>query len=352
MVLLPTTIIAHRMLLKAWNSWCIVMLVVIVIEASAQDPEALTVIDRLPPQCRGLDMSHEAYCFVVFGCDKPEDVLTQSIPHGCSVKALDGKTQDTDMAPKQEYTILKRVAMLEYPTSLCTLCRSCNYYDCVWKLHVRIDAPAMVYQHETIQVQECATTVSTGVFKDPMSRTKHCLNPKLEVNNFASTVLGSLTYEGRHSHFDGMDSSINSRRMSSLFVTESLEGTIRTVTVREEFDSEDIVVRENGVSIPAAFRQDQGVVADFRILVFRRQQASCQWKKVRDITAARLPRIGLGGIGLVNDNQEVHITIHDPVTEAPSCPTNYLWSSTGDSCIRVVQKINAAARGEEDFLPL
>ena len=66
-----------------------------------------------------------------------------------------------------------------------------------------------------------------------------------------------------------MDSHMDSNRMESLFVTESLEGTIRTVTVGEEFDSEDIVVRENGVSIPATFRQDQGVVADFRILVFR-----------------------------------------------------------------------------------
>ena len=150
MVLLPATIIACRILLNAWNSWCIVMLVVIVIEASAQDPEALTGIDRLPPQCRGLDMSQEAYRFVVFGCEKPEDILTQSIPHGCSVKALDGETQDTNMAPKQEYTILQWVATFEYPVTFCMLCRSCNYYDCLWKSHVRIAAPAMVYQHETI----------------------------------------------------------------------------------------------------------------------------------------------------------------------------------------------------------
>ena len=140
------------------------------------------------------------------------------------------------------------------------LCMEVTCKDC---------SPAMVYQHETIQVQKCATTASTGVFKDPMSRTKHRLNPKLEVNNFASTVLGSLTYEGRHSHCDGMDSSINGRRMESLFVTESLEVTIRTVTIQEELNSRDIVVKENGVSIPAAFRQDQGMVTDFGNLAFQ-----------------------------------------------------------------------------------
>ena len=48
--------------------------------------------------------------------------------------------------------------------------------------------------------------------------------------------------------------------MESLFVTKSLEVTIRTLTVREEFDTGDIVVRENGVSILAAYRQDIGII--------------------------------------------------------------------------------------------
>ena len=128
----------------------------------------------------------------------------------------------------------------------------------------------MVYQHETIQVHECAAMANTGIFEDPKSRTKHHLNPKLEVNNFQSMVVGSLTYKGKHSHCDGMDSSINSRRMESLFITESLEVTIRTVMVREEFDTGNIVVRENGISIPAAYRQDTGMIADFGTLMFQR----------------------------------------------------------------------------------
>ena len=89
-------------------------------------------------------MSHNAYRFKAFDCDEPEDVLTQSIPHRCSVKALDGEPQDTDWAPKQEYKILQKVAMFDYLATLCTVRRSCNYYDCIWKLHVRIAAPAMV----------------------------------------------------------------------------------------------------------------------------------------------------------------------------------------------------------------
>ena len=161
------------------------------------------------------------------------------------------------------------MATFEYPATLCTLHRSHSYYDCMWKSHLRIATPAVVYQHKTIQVHEFAAKANTGIFEDPISRTKHCLNPNLEVNNFQSMVVGSLTYKGRHSHCNGMDSHINGNRMESLFVNESLEVTIRTVTVIEEFDTCNIIVREKCDSIPAAYRQDQGMIIDFGTLVFQ-----------------------------------------------------------------------------------
>ena len=76
------------------ESWCIVMIIVITTEARAQDLETLTDTNGLPPQVlKGMDMSHEAYRFDTFDCDEPEDVLTQSIPQGCSVKAWMEKTR-------------------------------------------------------------------------------------------------------------------------------------------------------------------------------------------------------------------------------------------------------------------
>ena len=93
-------------------------------------------------------------------------------------------------------------------------------------------------------------------------------------------VIGSLSYDGSHSHCIGMDSHVDSNRRESLFVTESLEVTIRTVTIREEFNTGNIIVKENGVSILAAYKQDTGMITDFGTLVFQRYQPPCQWKKV------------------------------------------------------------------------
>ena len=115
--------------------------------------------------------------------------------------------------------------------------------------------------------------------------------------------------------------------MDSLLAIEDLEVTMQRVTIREDFDSRDLVVLENGVSIPAQFRQEAGVIADFETLMFQKQRPPCRWKRIRDITVSQLPRVGDEGIGLVDEGQRVHITIHDPVVGSQNCPCNYRWYS-------------------------
>ena len=102
MVLLPATIITRRLLTNIWNSWCITMIIIIATKARAQDLETLTEPNELPSH---VDMSHQTYRLDAFNCDEPEDVLTQSIPQGCAVKATDDADSDTNSLTKQEYTI-------------------------------------------------------------------------------------------------------------------------------------------------------------------------------------------------------------------------------------------------------
>ena len=66
--------------------------------------------------------------------------------------------------------------------------------------------------------------------------------------------MGSLTYKGGHSYCEGRDANVNGEHMVSLLVTENLEFTMKTVMVREGFDSGDILVIENGASISATLR--------------------------------------------------------------------------------------------------
>ena len=127
--------------------------------------------------------------------------------------------------------ILQEVTTFDYPATLCTVHRSRGYYNCVWRSHVRIAAPAAIYQQETVPVSECAIMELTGIFRDPLTQVKHQLNHSLETNYFATTVVGALTYDKGYAHCKGIDANIGRKHMRSLFVTENLEVTVKTVTV-------------------------------------------------------------------------------------------------------------------------
>ena len=136
-----------------------------------------------------------------------------------------------------------------------------------------------------------------GVFTDPKQGTEHPFSDRSEVHYFESTPHGSLWYDETYAYCTGTDAKVSSgHRIQSLLTLESLEFTMREVTVREEFDTGDVIIRENGVAIPAAYRATEGMTTDFGTLVFHRGQPPCPWKRVRDITARRIPRVaGAGG---------------------------------------------------------
>ena len=93
-----------------------------------------------------------------------------------------------------------------------------------------------------------------GTFMDPKSGAKYDLNTKLEINHFSTTVMGALSYDNSHSFCQGMQANLNGHKMDNLLAIEDMEVTMQRVTIREDFDRGDMVVLENGVSIPAQFQ--------------------------------------------------------------------------------------------------
>ena len=88
---------------------------------------------------------------------------------------------------------------------------------------------------------------------DPKSGAKHDLNTKLEINHFSTPVVGTVSYDDSNSFCQGMQANLNGHKMDNLLAIEDLEVTMQRVTIREDFDSRDLVVLENRVSIPAQF---------------------------------------------------------------------------------------------------
>ena len=69
-------------------------------------------------------MSHGSYWLDAFDCDKPEDIVTQSIPESCAVNDEEKEEMEEEL---QNYTILQKVPTFEYTATLCTLRRTRHY---------------------------------------------------------------------------------------------------------------------------------------------------------------------------------------------------------------------------------
>ena len=68
---------------------------------------------------------------------------------------------------------------------------------------------------------------------------------------------------------------------------------------------------EHGAHFPSPQRQGEGMITEIGTLLLNRRQVPCQWKKVRDITAARVEKFSGMEIGLVDDDQHQYFPIFD-----------------------------------------
>merc|ERR1712120_17133 len=91
------------------------------------------------------------------------------------------------------------------------------------------------------------------------------------------------------------------------------------------------------------------MITEIGTLSLNRRQAPCQWKKVRDITAARVEKFSGVEIGLVDDDQHLYFPIFDRAFTTPNCPTSYWWTETENSRVRVVRGVSKDLDKEEQF---
>ena len=96
----------------------------------------------------------------------------------------------------------------EYAATLCTLRRSRHFYHCVWASHIRIAAPAKIYEQEHMRMDECMTANSARVYFDSSSGFQHTLQ-NVEVNYIRTVVEGALTYDGNHPQCSGKDAIVD-----------------------------------------------------------------------------------------------------------------------------------------------
>ena len=120
--------------------------------------------------------SQENYYLEAYNCNDPESAIVYHTPQQCPKMKERASTSTLSGATRQNYTIIQEGTTFDYPAILCIVHRARAYYDCVWKSHVRVAAPAKIYQRETVPVEECAIMDFTGFFRDPAAERHRRLN--------------------------------------------------------------------------------------------------------------------------------------------------------------------------------
>ena len=190
---------------------------------------------------------------------------------------------------------------------------------------------------------------NTGYFKDVVTDKYRKLNKRTEIDYFYSVVIGEVFYSKGHSHCKGYPGSIGNNPMDQLLVTESLTVVNKKVTIREDFRTGDMIVLEHGAYLPSPHWQGEEIVTEFGTLLLNRRQVPCQWKKERNITAARVEKFSGVEIGLVDEVQHLYFPIFDQAFTAPNCPTSYWWTETKDVRVRVVREVHKESDKKEQF---
>ena len=138
--------------------------------------------------------------------------------------------------------------------------------------------------------------------------------------------------------------------MENLLITESLEIITRKVTIRESFQTSDLKVLEMGTSILVPSWQDNGIIAEFRTITARTRRVPCQWKKIREITATWATASKGTEAALIDEDNQVYLSILDHVPAAPNYPANYWWMETHDPRVQVARQ-GKTSRNEDGQFP-
>ena len=116
-----------------WYGFCVLSLALL---ASGELWGQAKAEDAFPHFKEKREASQEEYHLKAYDCSGPQDTDAYSILQECpDMKELASPSMLSG-TKRHNYTIIQEAMYFEYPVTLCTVHRSREYYDCVWKSHV------------------------------------------------------------------------------------------------------------------------------------------------------------------------------------------------------------------------
>ena len=192
--------------------------------------------------------------FTAYDCEHPTAVQALRLPMYCiTQKTTDdatNQTTDLTMTDKDPYQLLQKATYHEFEAHQCIQTRSRFFYSCVWASHSVLNVVPETGRHIVTSIDFCTQAVKTNTYVT-VAGASVALKSDGRPTYIVETIAGDLNVAGTgHVSCNGEDVRHHGRTLKQTVILQETHFTIKTVKIRKNFDSRELMIVETGTTIP------------------------------------------------------------------------------------------------------
>ena len=190
--------------------------------------------------------------------------------------------------------------------------------------------------HIVTSIDFCAQAVRTNAYVT-VSGASVALKSDGHPTYIAETIAGDLNVAGGHVSCNGEDVRHNGKTLKQIVVLQETHFTIKTVRIRKNFDSGDLMIVESGMTIPANLLKPGGFSIDSGTYITPQIRIPCAYQVIKSFRGTAMPTDLQGDLVITSQKDQVHIHAHGMLNPPPRCPIQGTYRKTGHPNIVVFQ---------------
>ena len=268
------------------------------------------------PEVQVSQPSKGADVFVGWDCENPKRVQAMALPEGCDLKpTLKNKGGQVPRAWK----VLQETTYFTYPATVCTMRRSSTVFSCAWKSHYVLANPLETYCQVRTQVGDCRYWSETLRYEGPNGQMYNLVGNGVQ-NNLKLVVRGRVDIENGYPHCQGVPFTSGGKFLYEGVEVQDVQITLRTVTVRENFDTGNRQIVEDGYEVRQSAVHNGGAIGSQDTYVFHRpEKVPCRHQITKEFEAQMVVQAD-GQKILIDEESQIHISARSLKHTPPGCP--------------------------------
>ena len=294
--------------------------------------------------------------FTAYDCEHPSSVQALKLPSHClNNNHKQDSTQTTDnltITDNQPYELLQKVTYHEFEAHMCIQTCSKFFYSCVWASHSIVNNVPQTGRHVSTSLDFCAESIKTGMFTTESGR-QVSLNDDSQVTYITETIKGDINVRPKgFVTCNGEDVRFHGQVLKQIVMLQETHFTTKKVKLRNNFDTEEIMIVETGTTIPAHLSSTGGFIIDSGTYVVPKVENPCTYQTIKTFMGTPQPTSVEAGLVITSQKDMVHVHTHGTLNPPENCPIQGQYRRTGHPNIVVFEPMGGLTAPETTLSPI